>query len=334
MSVWLPISIFAIFAGLFCAVLTAIVLRALSRRGVEQAIREDGPESHLKKGKTPAMGGIAIIATIAVFCVLIWYVGPFIAIPASWHMLMVAGIMLMYALVGLKDDLAKVSTGKSDGWKARYKIITELIFAVIFMTALVICKGDAFHYWRDSFQWLWAPFGVFILVGGSNAVNLTDGLDGLAAGLSSIAATAMGVILLITGDTSMAVLCFAIAGAAAGFLWLNAHPAKIFMGDVGSLGLGAALSAIAVVSRIELLFALVAAVFAWETLSVMIQVVYFRLTHGKRVFKMAPFHHHLELSGWAEPTVVLRLWLIGALCAVLAIAIAAALSMPFPGGLL
>lgn len=334
MSVWLPLSFVAIIAGLLCAGLTSIVLGALSRCGVQQAIREDGPQSHLKKCKTPAMGGIAIIATISILCALLWFIGPLIAIPASWHIFLVAGIMLIYAFVGLKDDLAKISTGKSEGWKARYKIAVELIFAIIFMIILILYKADVIELWRTTFLWLWAPVGVFILVGGSNAVNLTDGLDGLAAGLSSIAAFAMGIILLIYGDTSMAVLCFAIAGAAAGFLWFNAHPAKIFMGDVGSLGLGAALAAVAVVSRIEVLFALVAAVFVWETLSVMLQVFYFRLTHGKRIFKMAPFHHHLELCGWAEPTVVLRLWLIGTLCAIFAIAIAATLNSPFLGGAL
>jgi len=197
-----------------------------------------------------------------------------------------------------------------------------VLLAALFAVALVSAAGAGVGCSHAMPPWLWIPFVMFVLVGGANAVNLTDGLDGLAAGLSCIAGLAMAVILALLQDYQMSLAAAAVAGAAAGFLWLNAHPARIFMGDIGSLGLGAALSAIAIAAGIEVLFAIIAAVFVWETLSVIIQVAYFKRTKGKRVFKMSPFHHHLELSGWAEPTVVIRLWLVGAVCALAAITIA------------
>jgi phospho-N-acetylmuramoyl-pentapeptide-transferase len=304
-------------AGLFSAVATAFVLCQMQRCGVKQAVRDDGPQTHLKKGITPTMGGLALIPSIAIVTLLaghgIGILGP--------RLYLVIGVMLAYALVGLYDDLTKTGTGRPTGWRARYKIIAELVVTILFLIGLLSVRDSPDLAWHTSWLWLWLPLGLFTVVGGANAVNLTDGLDGLAAGLTALCGIAMAILLMIRGDLQMAIAAAAIAGAALGFLWLNAHPARIFMGDVGSLGLGAALAAVAVVARMELLFALIASVFVWETLSVIVQVFYFKITGGKRVFRMAPFHHHLELLGWAEPTVVTRLWLLGIACALLGLLI-------------
>lgn len=309
------LAIVLLAAGLLSALATAMVLCQLQRRGVQQAVRDDGPETHLQKGATPTMGGLAVIPIIAVVALLCAHAAGMLG-PRLY---LVAAAMVACALVGLYDDLTKTGTGKPTGWRARYKIVAEIAVAIMFIGGLMILRDGAEWAWHTDLLWFWMPVALVALVGGANAVNLTDGLDGLAAGLSALCGLAMAALLALRGDMQMALAAGAIAGAAAGFLWLNAHPAKIFMGDVGSLGLGAALAAVAIAARIELLFIVMAAVFVWETLSVMIQVVYFKRTGGKRVFRMAPFHHHLELCGWPEPTVVTRLWLIGAACALLGI---------------
>ena len=277
-------------AGLFSAVATAFVLCQMQRCGVQQAVRDDGPQTHLKKGITPTMGGLALIPSIAIVTLLaghgIGILGP--------RLYLVIGVMLAYALVGLYDDLTKTGTGRPTGWRARYKIIAELVVTILFLIGLLSVRDSPDLAWHTSWLWLWLPLGLFTVVGGANAVNLTDGLDGLAAGLTALCGIAMAILLMIRGDLQMAIAAAAIDGAALGFLWLNAHPARILMGDVGSLG---------------------------ETLSVIVQVFYFKITGGKRVFRMAPFHHHLELLGWAEPTVVTRLWLLGIACALLGLLI-------------
>ncbi len=322
---------------IICGVSTAIVstlataaaLQRLRSRGVGQVVRDDGPEAHLGKRATPTMGGIAIIPTIAVLGLLFAYsadlLGP--------RLYLVVAATVAYAAVGFVDDITKARAGKPTGWRARYKLATELLLAVLFTAALIHIANETDWQWHAGSLWLWAPLAVIVLVGGTNSVNLTDGLDGLAAGLSCICALAMAVILWHYGDVQMALAAVVVAGAAAGFLWFNLHPARIFMGDIGSLGLGAALSAIAIAAGIEILFALLAAVFVWETLSVIIQVAYFKRTGGKRVFKMSPFHHHLELSGWAEPAIVTRMWAVGGLCALTAIAVAFAVTSLAGGSL-
>ncbi len=319
----LLLAICVLSTAIIGALATTVALRHLRSRGVEQVVRDDGPETHLDKSTTPTMGGIAIIPTIALLGLLFAYnaglLGP--------RMYLVVAATVAYAVVGLIDDTTKARAGKPTGWRARYKIATELLLAVLFVAALIRISNETDWQWHTGLLWLWVPLAVFVLVGGANSVNLTDGLDGLAAGLSCICGIAMAIILLLYGDHEMALGAAIVAGAAAGFLWFNIYPARIFMGDIGSLGLGAALSAIAIAAKIELLFVLIAAVFVWETLSVIIQVVYFKRTGGKRVFKMAPFHHHLELCGWGEPTIVVRLWLVGAFCALIAIVIARVASL-------
>jgi len=308
------------------AVATYALLLHLRAGGVRQSIREDGPQSHLAKGSTPSMGGVAVLASL-LLVTLVCGSGCGLLGPRLY---LVMGLTVAFALIGFVDDYAKIKSGSSAGWAARYRIAIELLLGVGAIGLLSIIGDGAGRPWHETLLWLWVPLGLFIIVGGSNAFNLTDGLDGLAGGLTAICGAALAVILLLLGDSQMALAAAATAGAGAGFLWLNAHPAKIFMGDVGSLGLGACLSSIAVAGRVELLYAVLAGVFVIETLSVIIQVCYFKLTGGKRVFRMAPFHHHLELCGWPEPTVVVRLWLVGAGCALLGLLLAVVL-MVAPG---
>ncbi|HCU36656.1 MAG TPA: phospho-N-acetylmuramoyl-pentapeptide-transferase [Armatimonadetes bacterium] len=311
MAVLLPFA--ALCAAVAGAVATYVVLVHLRASGVRQAIREDGPQSHLAKGSTPSMGGVAVIGVLLLVTLVCASGCGLLGI----RLYLVMGLTLVFALVGFIDDYAKVKSHRSAGWGARYRISIELLLAAGVMIILTGLDGAGAQGWHQNSLWLWVPLGVFIIVGGPNAFNLTDGLDGLAGGLTAICGAALAIILLLLGDAQMALVAAVTAGAAAGFLWLNAHPARIFMGDVGSLGLGACLSSIAVVGRVELVYALLAGVFVIETVSVIIQVGYFKLSGGKRVFRMAPFHHHLELGGWPEPTVVTRLWLIGAACALL-----------------
>jgi phospho-N-acetylmuramoyl-pentapeptide-transferase len=316
MTAMLPLA--ALCASVLSAVSSYILLCSLRAQGIRQAIREDGPESHFAKGKTPSMGGIAIVFALVVVA-MACAAGAGVL---GHRLLIVLGLTLAFAVIGFVDDYSKVTSGQSRGLPARYRITLELLLAVAAVVLLSMLGNDAESAWHETLLWLWAPLGVFVIVGGANAVNLTDGLDGLAGGLVAICGAAMAIVLLLVGDSAMALAAAVTAGAAGGFLWLNAHPAKIFMGDVGSLALGACLSAIAVAAQIELLFALFAAVFVFETISVILQVAYFKLTGGKRIFRMSPFHHHLELCEWPEPTVVLRLWLIGAACGLLGILVA------------
>ncbi|MFP3904914.1 MAG: phospho-N-acetylmuramoyl-pentapeptide-transferase [Armatimonadota bacterium] len=301
-------------ALVFGVLLTAVAQGQISKYGIGQAVREDGPESHIEKTDTPTMGGIAIIC---VFAVLVAAASAYEARFTVRSVLVVA-VTIGFALIGLIDDLQKAATGDSTGWRARYKIILEILLASLFVAAVVwedsFILGIGATRWHTGMLWFWAPLGMFVIVGAANSVNLTDGLDGLAAGLTTICAIGLAGVLMLRGDWEMALASAILAGAATGFLWFNAHPASIFMGDIGSLGLGAALGCIAVAGAVEFIFALIAAVFVWETLSVIIQVISFQ-RFGRRVFKMSPFHHHLELCGWEEPTIVIRLWLVGLLLA-------------------
>ncbi|MFO7947961.1 MAG: phospho-N-acetylmuramoyl-pentapeptide-transferase [Armatimonadota bacterium] len=294
--------------------LTFVVRGQISKYNIGQAVREDGPESHIEKTDTPTMGGIAIICAFAVLLAA----SSAYELRFSVRSVLVLIVTVGFALVGLIDDLQKAATGDSTGWRARYKIVLEVLLASLFMLAVIwedsFILGIGATRWHTGMLWLWAPLGVFVIVGAANSVNFTDGLDGLAAGLTTICAVGLAGVLLLRGDPEMALASAILAGAAAGFVWFNAHPASIFMGDVGSLGLGAALGCIAVAGAVEIIFAVIAAVFIWETLSVIIQVVSFQ-RFGRRVFKMSPFHHHLELCGWEEPTIVIRLWLVGLILA-------------------
>ena len=286
------------------AALSWVATLVLARLGVGQTVREDGPESHLVKTGTPQMAGIGFLLAIVAVCAAC-------GLLSSRAGLSVVLVMLTYALIGFTDDFLKFARHSPHGWEARYRVPLQAVAAGLFVGLTQMAHaGPA----PGNALWLYL-FGVFVVAGGSNAVNLTDGLDGLAAGVAAIVAAALAVVGALLGVDPHAIATAAIvSGAAAGFLWVNGAPAQAFMGDVGSMGLGAAVCGLAVVMQVEWIFGVLSFVFVVEALSVIGQVISFQTT-GKRILKMAPFHHHLEKSGWPEQRIVTRAWLLTALIA-------------------
>jgi phospho-N-acetylmuramoyl-pentapeptide-transferase len=297
------------------------------KQGKGQPIRADGPASHLltKKG-TPTMGGLMILSGLLVGIVL-W---ANLLNPYVW---IVLGVTIGFGLVGFYDDYLKVTKQTHGGFAGRARLLIEALIAAAACYSLSrIGRGDlstslTFPLFKDmviNLGWFFVVFGAFIIVGAGNAVNLTDGLDGLAIGPVMIAAGSFGFIAYLVGNSvysdylqihfvngtgELAVLCGAVIGAGLGFLWFNAPPASIFMGDTGSLALGGLIGAVAVATKHEIALAIIGGLFVLEAISVIVQVVSFKLT-GKRVFKMAPLHHHFEQLGWTEPQIVIRFWII------------------------
>ena len=292
----------------------------------QQAVGDRGPESHKVKDGTPTMGGLLIIGSV-IFSSLLW--GDF-----SNRFLLIALLCLfLFALLGFLDDYKKVKEKNSKGLSSWTKISYQLLFASIISLALYFCIFESFElayivpFFKEvslSLGLLFIPISIFIIVGSSNAVNLTDGLDGLAilpvilitAALGLIAWAAGNIIVseylyipYIDGTGELLVICGALIGAGIGFLWFNAYPAQIFMGDVGSLSMGAFIALIAIIVRHEIVFAVMAMVFIMEALSVILQVSSFKL-RKKRIFRMAPIHHHFELMGWKEPKIIVRFWIL------------------------
>ncbi|NPV52920.1 MAG: phospho-N-acetylmuramoyl-pentapeptide-transferase [Firmicutes bacterium] len=294
-------------------------IRELRRLKFGQAIRQDGPRRHMAKAGIPTMGGVIIL--VAVAAATFAFARNVFLVP--WALFVTLG----YGLIGLIDDFLIVVTRRSLGLRARQKLIGQIVIAGL-LGLFVASRSELgtavlVPFWGRQLQLglFYVPFAIFLVVGASNAVNLTDGLDGLAAGATAIAALAYTVIACRVGSPDLGIFAAAIAGACIGFSWFNAHPAQIFMGDTGSLALGAALGSLAILTKTELLLAVIGGVFVIETISVIIQVVYFKLTHGRRIFKMSPLHHHFELSGWAEPQVVVRFWIVASIFAVLGLVI-------------
>ena len=328
-----------ITALLFVFLFGPRVIRSLRvRQGKGQPIRKEGPERHiLQKQGTPTMGGLMILSGVTV-SVLLW---GNLSNPYVWVVLL---LTLVYGAVGLYDDYLKVTRQSADGFRGRIKIVIETIAALI-ATWIIASVGSeplstslAIPFFKGYMVplgwWLFIPFGTFIIVGAGNAVNLTDGLDGLAIVPVMIAAATFGFVSYLVGNVlfadylqihfvngtgELAVVCGALVGAGLGFLWFNAPPALIFMGDTGSLALGGALGTIAVATKHEVVLAIVGGLFVLETMSVIIQVTSFKLT-GKRVFRMAPLHHHYEQKGWRESTVVVRVWIISVSLALIGLA--------------
>lgn len=327
------------------AIITAMVLsliigpsiiNRLKKISITQQIRDDGPQSHLKKSGTPTMGGIIIIISI-LFAILLW--GDL----GNLYIWIMVVSLLGYASIGLVDDYLKVIRKNSRGLRACYKFGAQIALALLIGILLYKNPNDPyksvlsvpfFKRWLFELGWFYIPFSILVIVGSSNAVNLTDGIDGLAIGLVGIAALANMVLVYISGNAKFAqylqvlylqgtgeltVFCGAILGASLGFLWFNSYPADVFMGDVGSLGLGGALGTLAIITKHEIVLAIVGGIFVIETLSVLFQVASFKLT-GKRIFKMAPVHHHFELKGWHESKVIVRFWIIGIMLALLSLA--------------
>ncbi len=329
-----------------CAFITALIfgfifgrpLIDLLRRkqGKGQPIRDDGPQSHFSKAGTPTMGGLLILSAL-VFTTLVW---ARLDNPYIWIVLLVT---LAFGGIGFADDYAKVTKQNTKGVSSRIRIVLGLLIA-----GLATYAAASFHpagltgqlalpIFKNALVnlgWFYVPFGMFVIVGSANAVNLTDGLDGLAIMPVMIAAATLGIIAYVVGNFNFAeylgvhfvpgtgeILIFAAAlfGAGLGFLWYNAPPAAVFMGDTGSLALGGALGAIAVCIKHEIVLAIVGGLFVVEALSVIIQVAYYKRTK-KRIFLMAPIHHHFEKRGWAEPQIVIRFWIISLILAMLGLA--------------
>jgi len=302
------------------------MIKRLQVNQLGQPVREDGPETHLLKAGTPTMGGTLILAAISISTVL-W------ANLENLYVWVVLFVTLSFGVIGYVDDYKKLILQDPAGISAKQKLFWQSAAALIAAVALYVTATDDVQtsllipYFKD----LAIPLGMFqvvvtyfFIVGFSNAVNLTDGLDGLAIMPTVLVGGALGIFAYVTGNVNFAsyldipyvagtgeilVFCTALAGAGLGFLWFNTYPAQVFMGDIGALSLGAALGAVAVVVRQEIVLAIMGGVFVVETLSVIIQVASFKLT-GKRVFRMAPLHHHFELKGWAEPKVIVRFWII------------------------
>ncbi|HJV44823.1 MAG TPA: phospho-N-acetylmuramoyl-pentapeptide-transferase [Bacillota bacterium] len=308
--------LFAIAAAFLIAVLLGpLFIPFLRRLKFGQSIREEGPKSHQKKAGTPTMGGIIIILALS-FTV-------FKFANSTMELFILMFLTLGYGLLGFLDDFIKISFKRNLGLTARQKLFGQLAIAVILYYVLVQNGFDTSVYLPGTplsfdLKWGYLPFLIFITVGSSNAVNLTDGLDGLLAGSSAIAFSAYAIIAWMATQINVAIFCAAVVGAVLGFLVFNAHPAKVFMGDTGSLALGGALAAVAILTKTELLLAVIGGVFVLEALSVMIQVVSFK-TRGKRVFRMSPLHHHYELGGWSEWRVVVTFWILGLILAGLAV---------------
>jgi phospho-N-acetylmuramoyl-pentapeptide-transferase len=331
-----------------CAALTALVItfvlgprliRHLQSIQFGQRIREEGPESHLAKEGTPTMGGIMIIIAIMVPVVL-WCNLKII------HVWLVLFILVGFGLLGFADDYIKILRQRSLGVKGKLKLFVQvslgcLIGFIIYYLSrrdpsnfTTMLQIPLFKSFIPELGVLYIFFVILILAGSSNAVNLTDGLDGLAIGLFTIAIGTLGVfaycaghskiaeylqIIRVAGSGELTIVCAAMVGAGLGFLWFNGHPAQIFMGDVGALALGGALGMVAILVKQEILLVLLGGIFVAEALSVAIQVIYFKSTGGKRIFRMAPLHHHFEMLGWPESKVIIRFWIVGIILAVISL---------------
>ena len=326
---------------LLCLALGSRVIKKLQQMSIGQTIREEGPQSHQKKAGTPTMGGVLIIGTVVLATILWSDLGN----QFIWVQLLAT---IGFAVVGMIDDLAKVMKKHNLGLTARGKILSLLVIAgattgwmyylssqtfqgePMFITELYF---PFFKEWHPDLLWGFIPFAIIVLLGTSNAVNLTDGLDGLAIGASGIAFGCFTMIAYVTSHAEMAayldiphmlatgeltVFGASVAGACLGFLWFNAHPAEVFMGDTGALGLGGALGTLALLTGHPLLLVIVGGLFVLEAGSVILQVASFKL-RGKRIFRMAPIHHHFELKGWHESKVIIRFWIISILFAILAL---------------
>jgi phospho-N-acetylmuramoyl-pentapeptide-transferase len=318
-------------AMIFALVATPLLIKWLRQRGIGQQIREDGPEHHQSKAGTPTMGGVALIGA----AVAGWLVSHVIATFTTRGIVAILTIGAV-AAIGLADDWIKVHHQRSLGLNARAKLAAQVVVALGFaVTAVTWLKVDT-HLSFTRYNSIgidlgkvgWVIFAVIVIVGCSNAVNLTDGLDGLAAGSSTFAFAAFAVIGYYQvkhfglyrnpAPFDEASIAAALIGACAGFLWFNAAPARIFMGDTGSLGIGAGVGTLALLENVDLLLPIIGGLFVLETLSVIFQVASFRLFR-RRVFRMAPIHHHFELLGWPETTVIVRFWILAGLCTALAL---------------
>ncbi|MBN21347.1 MAG: phospho-N-acetylmuramoyl-pentapeptide-transferase [Bdellovibrionaceae bacterium] len=320
----------ALTAVIICMIFGPGFIRLLQKKQIGQSVRDDGPQSHLSKKGTPTMGGGLILLGISVATLLWGDLGN----KNIWIALLTT---LGFGMIGYVDDYRKVVQKNSKGLSAKKKLFFQILIAgsvagilYFFRETPPVLKFPFFKDWSLDLGLFYIPFAMFVIVGASNAVNLTDGLDGLAVGPTMITASTFLILAYcaghvkiaeylqipyIPGSGELSVFLATVAASCLGFLWFNTYPAQVFMGDVGSLALGGALGVVSVITKNEFLLALCGGIFVMETLSVMAQVISFKMT-GKRVFKMAPIHHHFELKGWAEPKVIVRFWIISILLAI------------------
>lgn len=291
-------------------ILSLCIIPYLKKLKIGQVVRSDGPKTHLGKSGTPTMGGIMMLISILLILIIAAFKYPVLILPII--------LILGFGIVGFIDDRKKLVEHSSDGISAKMKMLLLFVFSALFILAYMLVfklgadivlpftKGDVYVLPTGVF----ILFTMFVLLGTSNAINLTDGLDGLCSGIVAIVMTFFTIVATKRHDTAMIILGMTTIGANLGFLIFNIKPAKVFMGDTGSLALGAAVASIAIIMRMPLYLLIVALIPVCETLSVAMQVIYFKVTHGKRLFKMAPLHHHLELSGMKETHVVMLFWSI------------------------
>ena len=304
------------------------LLRVLKHFKIGKLIRVEGPDSHTSKMGTPTMGGILFMAPVALLTILLNAVSLLGLNVLGRSVLLPLGTLGIYGLIGAIDDWEGIrGRRKGLGMRARTKFILQVLIATLIAFVLKYMLDVPELYWPGikgeiDLGIFYVPIAVVTIVGFSNAINLTDGLDGLAGLIAATAFTAYGGIALMQGQIFIARFCFTLVGALFGFLWFNVHPAQLFMGDAGALALGATLGVIALMTGQWLLLPIIAIIPLSETLSVILQVLYFKITGGKRLFKMSPLHHHFELSGWSETQVVQRFWLVGLIGAILGIALA------------
>ena len=313
---------------LFAVIWGPPLLRVLKHFNIGETIRVEGPVRHFTKFGTPTMGGIMIVVPVMLVTILMDAASLIGFNVSGRSILLPLGVMLIFSVLGMIDDWEGIrGSRRGIGMRARVKFPLQILLALIVTIGLVYFldvpqlyipgakKAVNLGYW-------YIPIAIFLIVGTTNAMNFTDGLDGLAGLISATAFITYGAIALLQGQIFLARFCFILAGATFGFLWFNVHPAELFMGDTGSLPLGATLAVVALMTGHWILLPLIAIIPFSETLSIILQVLYFKLTGGRRVFKMTPLHHHFELSGWSETQVVQRFWLIGLLCAMIGIALA------------
>jgi phospho-N-acetylmuramoyl-pentapeptide-transferase len=304
------------------------LLRILRHFEIGKVIRIEGPERHSTKLGTPTMGGVMIVLPVLLVTTLMNAVSLFGPTVIGRSILLPMGVLVFYAILGMIDDWEVVrGRRKGLGMRARTKFFVQFIFALVVSIGLYYILDVPQLYLpgikKEVEIGLWyIPIAIFILVASSNAMNFTDGLDGLAGLIAATAFVTIGAIAILQQQIYIAWFCFTLVGATFGFLWFNVHPAELFMGDTGSLALGASLGVLALMTGQWILLPVIAVIPVSETLSVIFQIIYFRLTGGRRLLKMAPLHHHFELSGWSETQVVQRFWLIGLMFAMIGIALA------------
>ena len=324
-------------ALIICFIIAPRMIRWLKAKQKEgQPIRQDGPESHFQKAGTPTMGGLMILVSVSI-STLLW---SDLTNPYVWISMLV---MVGYGLIGFADDYLKLTKRNSKGLSGKLKLFAQFVIGLVATIGIMTYLPDQFAtsvappFFKNvliNLSWFFIPWSLIVIIGASNAVNLTDGLDGLAIVPVAIAAACFGLIAYlagrqdyseylfipyIPGTSEISIICGALIGGAMGFLWYNAPPAAIFMGDTGSLAMGGFLGVVSIICKHEIVLAIVGGLFVLETVSVIVQVASYKMT-GKRVFAMAPLHHHFEKKGWSEPTIVIRFWIIAVILALIGLA--------------